>query len=267
MPRVSVRATLAGLAAVAAFALAESPAAAFEIAPHRAIYRLDLDSARSGSRVSDVDGQMLFRWDDGCDGWTIEQRYHTTYLFVQGGEVDQTTAYATWESKDGQTFTFSMRNVTDGVPEEQIRGNAHIAGDGSGTALYRLPDGHEENLPTGTLFPTAHTLRLLDAAERGTRFFVALLFDGTEVDGLSEISAVIGDQRPARQAGGGLLDRPSWPVQLAFFSLADGTAEPTYEMSVTLYDNGVIDDMMIDYGDFSIHATLIELEPIDKPSC
>ena len=107
----------------------------------------------------------------------------------------------------------------------------------------------------------------LDEAEAGQRFFIAMLFDGTEVDGLNEISAVIGDLQPAGSAENALLERPSWPVQLAFFSLAEPTAEPTYEMSVTLYDNGIVDGMLIDYGDFVVRATLLELEPLDPPDC
>ena len=34
---------------------------------------MSLASARSGSTVSDVRGQMMFEWADACDGWTIEQ--------------------------------------------------------------------------------------------------------------------------------------------------------------------------------------------------
>jgi len=252
---------------LAAGLLTATPAVAWEIAPHRAIYELDLASARMGSQVSDVGGQMLFVWEDSCDGWTVEQRYRTNYVFAEGGEVEQRMTYATWESKDGRDFNFSVRNVTGNLTDEEVRGIARISGDGNGTVEFRMPENREERLPSGTLFPTAHTLRLLDEAEAGRRFFIAMLFDGTEVDGLNEISAVIGDQQPATSAGNDLLERPSWPVQLAFFSLAEPSAEPTYEMSVTLYDNGIVDGMLIDYGDFVVRATLLELEPVDAPDC
>lgn len=247
--------------------LTATPAAGWEIAPHRAIYELDLASARMGSQVSDVGGQMLFVWEDSCDGWTVEQRYRTNYVFAEGGQVEQRMTYATWESKDGRDFNFSVRNVTGNMADEEVRGIARMTGDGNGTVEFRMPENREERLPSGTLFPTAHTLRLLDEAEAGRRFFIAMLFDGTEVDGLNEISAVIGDQQPAADANNDLLERPSWPVQLAFFSLAEPTSEPTYEMSVTLYDNGIVDGMLIDYGDFVVRATLLELEAVEAPDC
>ena len=245
-----------------------APAAAWEIAPHRAIYELDMASARMGSQVSDVGGQMLFLWEDSCDGWTVEQRYRTSYLFAEGGEVDQRMTYATWESKDGRDFNFTVRNATGGMTDEEIRGVAVIGADGAGRVDFRMPEDHAENLPAGTLFPTAHTLRLLQEAEAGGRFFVAYMFAGTEIDGLSEISAVIGEQQPAQDdAENALLARPFWPVQLAFFSLSEGNSEPEYEMSVTLYDNGVIDSMLINYGDFTVRARLAELEALDRPDC
>ncbi len=252
---------------LAAGLLAATPSAAWEIAPHRAIYQLDLASARMGSQVSDVGGQMLFVWEDSCDGWTVEQRYRTNYVFAEGGQVEQRMTYATWESKDGRDFNFSVRNVTGNLTDEEVRGIASFTGEGPGTVEFRMPENREERLPSGTLFPTAHTLRLLDEAEAGQRFFIAMLFDGTEVDGLNEISAVIGDLQPAVSAENALLERPSWPVQLAFFSLAEPTSEPTYEMSVTLYDNGIVDGMLIDYGDFVVRATLLELEPVEAPDC
>lgn len=265
---MSVFAARPALIAAAAILVA-TPSVAWEIAPHRAIYQLDLASARSGSQVSDVGGQMLFVWEDSCDGWTVEQRYRTSYIFSEGGQLEQRMTYATWESKDGQDFNFSVRNVTGDMADEEVRGVARIAGDGTGTAEFRQPKGHEERLPSGTLFPTAHTLRMLEEAEAGQRFFISKLFDGTELDGLNEISAVIGDQQPASASNSDnvLLQRPSWPVHLAFFSLVGGSAEPTYEMSVTLYDNGIVDQMLIDYGDFVVSATLIELEPVDRPNC
>ena len=48
---------------------------AFEIAPHRAAYKLVLASTRTGSPVVSVSGGMTFEWADACDGWATEQRY------------------------------------------------------------------------------------------------------------------------------------------------------------------------------------------------
>ena len=39
------------------------------------------------------------------------------------------------------------------------------------------------------------------------------------------------------------------------------------ELVKTGIDNGVSKDMVIDYGDYAIHATLDDIEPLPKPGC
>ena len=60
-------------AALAAFVTL--PAAAAEIAPHRALYTMELATAKSDSGVAAANGTMAYQWGETCDGWTIEQRY------------------------------------------------------------------------------------------------------------------------------------------------------------------------------------------------
>jgi len=243
-------------------AAAASGQAAVEIAPHRAVYDLTLGSARSGAQVSAVDGEMTFRWADTCDGWTIEQNYRLDFLYTQGAEVELTSSYAIWESRDGTELAFSTRTVSNGVVDEEIRGLATRPAPGEpGTVVYRLPQEAERPLPAEAIFPTAHTIALLEHAEADATLFAALLFDGTHFDTLTEISAVIGTRRSAPESPAQpLLARPSWPVRLAFFTEAGPV--PDYEIAVRLYDNGVIDAMDIDYGDFVVHATVSELEAL-----
>ena len=42
---------------------------------------------------------------------------------------------------------------------------------------------------------------------------------------------------------------------------------PDYEMSMTLLENGVAHDLVIDYGDFTVNATLRAIEPLPQPRC
>ena len=72
---------------------------------------------------------------------------------------------------------------------------------------------------------------------------------------------------PAAAVRSSLLERPGWRVRLAFFP-ADASAEkPDYELGMRLLDNGVSQDMVIDYGDYSIRAKLDDIEPLPKPNC
>lgn len=247
-----------------------APAAAFQVQPHRAIYDLELATLRSGAAVADVSGMMLFEWADSCDGWIIGQRYQLDFLYPEAGEVAVDTSYTSWEAKDGSSFQFNLRTMTNGSVDEEIRGSAELPDSGgNGRAEFRLPEIQSEPLPEGTLFPTAHSLALLERAEAGDNFFVAVMFDGTEFAGPIELSAVIGPQAPAPEAAAAafeVMQRPSWPVRLAFFSQDAGAAAPDYEMELQIYDNGVVDHMLIDYGDFVLRGVLRDLEVLD-PAC
>lgn len=265
------RALIAGLLGAAAIP-ATAPAAAGEIAPHRAIYELDLASARASSQVADIGGRMMFAWEDGCDGWTIEQRYLMTFLYAQGPELERQITYTSWESKDGTRFTFNYRATSGGRVDEEYRGSAELgAPGGSGTMTYRLPEPREEPLPDGTWFPTSHTVEMIAQAEEGVPFFAANLFDGSGENGLAFVNAFIGDRLASGDGDAAvespLLDQPSWATQMTFFSLPGDAATPDYEMAVDLYANGIVADMMIDYGDFILSAELTELEPLEAPKC
>ncbi len=270
MPDAALRRISAVLAA-ALLGIAAQPAAAWQIAPHQGSYRVELASTRTGSQVAGVAGEMRFRWADACDGWAIEQNYRLDFTYAQGNEAVMSTGYATWESRDGRRFTFSTRNMTGDHVDEELRGSAEMtAAGGPGTATYRLPEPQDMALPQGSFFPTAHTEAILTRAEAGEHLFHALLFDGTRAEGLTELNAVIGarlDAPDPATVSSPLLARPSWRVRLAFFTLPEVTAAPEYEMSVRLYDNGVVDDMTIDYGTFAVRVRLDHIEPLPPRGC
>ncbi len=125
-------------------------------------------------------------------------------------------------------------------------------------------------MPPGMLFPSAHTIFLIDKARAGEVFISKQIFDGATVEGPVLVSAVIGpkltpDAEAAKKSP--LLDRPGWRVRLAFFPADPKAEKPDYELGMLLLDNGVSKDMVIDYGDYAIHATLDDIEPLPKPGC
>ena len=254
-----------GLVSVAGAALFGASAAHADLASHRALYEIELVSARAGSPVSNVDGQMMTEAIDVCDGWVVEQRYRMHFAYMESPPVAITTSYATWESNDGDSFSFNMRTTTDGVVTEETRGEATLTPTG-GAAHYRLPEPQDVALPPGTLLPTAHTRALIEQAQAGRTVTSSLLFDGTTTTGLSEVSAVIGTAGAlsSLEEATPFTEGPSWQVSLAFFSATDGTETPDYELSAILFENGLIGDMTIDYGDFVIRSTLREVEAIDS---
>jgi hypothetical protein len=260
-------------AAVLAFAVSTPAAMAVDVAPHRALYSMSLGSAKSGSNVVAASGSMVFEWGDTCDGWTIEQRYRLRLQYAESDEVEIASSYITWESKDGLRYRFNERKLKNGDVEEEVRGEAKLDGPGKGgVAEFSRPKRSRMDLAPGVIFPTSHTLEIIERAAAGEQFMAKNVFDGTGEENAVEITAVIGAGQEASAGNGGeikspLLERPSWRVRLAFFPAGSSDERPDYELGMRLHDNGISRDMVLDYGDFAVKARLDKLEGLPKPGC
>jgi hypothetical protein len=244
---------------------------AADITPHRALYTMTLGSTSSDSSVLDANGMMDYEWGETCTGWTIEQRYRLKMRYAESRDADITSSFVTWESKDGLRYRFDQKETRNGEVDQRISGSAELDGPGkSGTATFTLPEAHKFKLAAGVLFPSAHTILLIDKAEQGQTFVSRQVFDGAADENAAQVSAVIGHKvtaDPASAKLSPLLERPGWNVRLAFFPDDANAEEPDYELGMRLLDNGVSTDMVIDYGDYSIRAKLVDIEPLGKPRC
>jgi hypothetical protein len=120
------------------------------------------------------------------------------------------------------------------------------------------------------LFPSAHTILLIDKAHEGENFVSRQVFDGATDENAVQISAAIGVKITADPAAvklAPLLQRPGWRVRLAFFPADTAVERPDYELGMRLLDNGVSQDMVIDYGEYAIRAKLDDIEPLSRPNC
>ena len=258
---------------------------ATEISPHRALYSLSLASSKAGSGVVDATGAMIYEWGETCDAWTVQQRFRLRLVYEDADPVELSSTLVSWESKDGLRYRFNERRLRNGEPDEEVKGEARLDGsDKGGKADFSKPDAITMTLAPKVLFPTAHTLLLIERAMAGDNFLSREVFDGATEDNASQISAVIGpridatvtsDKAAAGSAGkdkdkalkSTLIERPSWRVRLAFFPADTKADEPDYELGMRLFDNGVSGDMSLDYSDYVIKAKLDEIEPLSKPAC
>jgi hypothetical protein len=267
------------VAVVAAVWVAAAPVAfAVEIAPHRALYSLTLGASKSSSGVVGASGAMVYEWGETCDGWTVQQRFRLRLQYAEQDGVDISSNLVTWESKDGLRYRFNERRLRNGEPDEEIKGEAKLDGAGKGgTAEFSRPEATTLTLAPGVLFPTAHTILLIERAQAGDQFISRQVFDGATVENASQITAVIG---PPLKAGAGapaaatakpadnvILKRPSWRVRLAFFPAGDKSGQPDYELGMRLLDDGVSQDMSLDYSDYVIRAKLDDIEALPHPAC
>ncbi|MCB9973350.1 MAG: DUF1849 family protein [Rhodospirillales bacterium] len=237
--------------------------------PHKALYEITMVSAASGSQVVNISGNMFFEWKPTCDAWTTDHRFNLTYEYADSPAMQITSDFSTWESRDGKSFDFSSRRSRDGELYEELRGHVDRLEDGSGKAVYSLPENLSFDLPKGFVLPMQHTLDILSVIDKSNSPFVnRVLFDGSDTEGPIEVNAFIGKSVNAMarlpvnaELDVSLLNAPARDIRMAFFPLLDQETESSdYEMNAVFHDNGVISDMMIDYHEFSIHQKLIALE-------
>lgn len=239
-----------------------------KLATHRAVYEISLGKSSNGA-VAAVSGRMALEFLDSCDGYVLNQRMLTELADPEGDQSISDFTIASWESRDGRKFRFKLRHQQSDSPTEEHVGSARLSTAGGAADMIK-PKVEAIKLPSGTLFPTEHLSRLIDAARQGRGYFQTRVFDGSAQEGMYETGAFIGKpQIENNTAGTGrefLGGMRFWPVRISYFSYFTKEERPRYEISFKMYENGVSGDMQLDYEDFSMKVNLIKIEPM-KASC
>lgn len=255
------------------FGLLPVTASAIEFAPHRALYNLVLDKARTGSGITGVTGKMAVEWQDSCSGWTFEYHSVIDVEFSETKSIRLTSTATSWESGDGRSYRFSVSHKTDGTEVERIEGVARADASGAGYVEFTKPKARRQSLPKGTLFPIAHSLSLMETADRKKPpvFLSQTVFDGMDVKGLYQVNAAIGRLRPSRNSSknsvSSLKNLRSWHVNLAYFAAESRKPEPEHEIKMRLYANGIADDMLMDFDEFTIRGRIHKIDLTPKRTC
>ena len=236
------------------------------MAAHRAAYRLDIGEARN-SGITAVRGAMVFDVQDACEGWATRQRMTMTVTDRDGQDVETVSDYATYEAKDNSRLRFSLTQSTGGAVSQRVAGEASLKPDGSGRVRFEEPAGREETLPPGTILPMRHTVIAVETARAGRRLIAAPLFDGTSDEGAQDTTTVISSWGAAQEQPRFplLADKASGRMRIAFFdrgAATTGASQPEYEVGLRYFDNGVADEIVMDFGEFSVTARLLELAPL-----
>jgi len=273
------------LAAVAMLACGMArPAAAFaskepvKLTPHRAVYEMTLDEARSASGITGIDGRMVFEFTGSeCDGYTLNMRMVTQMTDSQGQTNLTDLRSSTWEEGNGQKFRFqSAQYLNDKLGDVTMGRATRTPPDPAVQVKLSQPSHAELNLSGKVLFPTQHSFALMNAAQEGESLLQAEIYDGSEKgQKVYETTAFIGKpvppgsedkiEAPAKEKG--LADLVSWPVSIGYFEAKGGDLTPSYQIDFRLYANGVSRELLIDYGDFSIHGTLSKLDYLKAEAC
>ncbi len=244
------------------------------VTPHRAIYDINLARSDEGSGVSSASGRMVFEVTGGaCDGYTMRQR-----MVVDIGDPDGNLGkldfqIETFESAAGDLYSFDSRTTMNEEVVETVEGEARRRGSSIEVKL-REPAEKTVLVDGDALFPSQHLQAIIDAAQDERSFLSVDIYEGAgNGESSDEAAAAIGKAtRTGADSliGGGVRQ---WPVSIGYFDQKGigkehaGEELPTYQMSFTLYENGVTSDLVMDYGDYALSGSLNKLERLSQPDC
>ncbi|AOF90290.1 cell envelope integrity EipB family protein [Sinorhizobium sp. RAC02] len=243
------------------------------LAPHRAVYDLQLKDATERSGIAGMYGRMVYEFNGSpCDGYTVSFRFVTQ---VNTGEetrlTDQQTT--TYEDLKSGSFRFLTRSFTDEKLDKEVRGSAREDKNGVSVDLT-APDTRQVEL-AASRFPTEHMLDVIDSAKKGKRFFESRLFDGSDAGDKTLMTTTVVGKKDTPKAGDPDADKAGtfskqafWPVSIAYYNdTSEGDALPVYRMSFKLYENGITRDLTMDYGEFVLTGKLAKLEMFKQQEC
>lgn len=237
---------------------------------HRAFYGLSVARLDPRNYRQGVAGGLSLEFVNACDAYVLNQRF-VIETSTEDGPVLNDMVLNSWESHDGREFRFKLKDEVNGDLEQQLDGEAKLAGEGRSEVRFTLPPDTELALPDGTMFPTEHTIRLLALARAGANWLHAPVYDGSSADSYIEVGGFIGGElgpepgeRPVLKP---LKGQRSWHIRLAYFTSGKSQDTPDYEIGYRLYENGIADDIVFDYGDYAIRASLQKLEIRPRDGC
>lgn len=263
-------------------AAAMQPAGAATFAPHRAVYEITLMRSSAGSGVSDMTGRMVYELTgSACEGYTQNMRFVTRSANSEGAETTNDLRTSSWEETDGKRLRFSSTQYQNEIVAEASQGDAQRQGqsraDGLKIDLTR-PAKKKVTLTGDIFFPMQHAGALIDAAKAGQTLVSANVYDGSEKgETYYTTTAVIGNRVEGTAVASSVsvknADRlpktASWPMAVSYFMAGNNKqdAPPAYELSFRYFENGITEDLKIDYGEFAIHGEMKELEMLPVSKC
>ena len=254
-------------------ALAAVPAAAQELAPHRAVYAVT--TLERGKPNGDPPGTYAYELKLTCEGYVVHQRLRLETTGPRGVVASEQQSQMT-ETRDGKKLHFEHIN-NSGRQSNVVKGEALLGDDRRGEARFSDPEGQSVALPVGTLFPLAIARETIRQAKAGETGFDALFFFGEKVKPPQSVNVVIG-KIPRRlsevkipEGGEQLADgRARIYYRAGFFDTqakGQGGGEPAFEMSSVTLDNGVELYGTHEEGETGIEYRITRLEPLPKPEC
>jgi hypothetical protein len=160
--------------------------------------------------------------------------------------------------------------MRDGDIEETIEGKTPLVPvEGARTIAYNQPEPTTIHLPKGTIFPMKHLKQLLEKTQELRKKSVQVLrfnvFDGSsDVRDAVRIEAVLMPVDPKKKSVEVsdkkiVTPKKLWRAEMAIYNLANKSNDPDYKVVQIFSEQGIIFEMIVDYGDYKMVSKLTDL--------
>lgn len=265
-------ARLAAAATLGLWCLSAGAAGAVSLLPHKATYRLTLDGSKPSGQLEDMNGRIDYEIiGDACTGYSTLTRQESESSTGEGRPAKQVATSTAWEDGEGKSYRFLSTTEAGEDAGAKVEANVVRQGRDSLKVTVTAPEARTLDLKGDILLPTEHVTRVLAAAAAGESVLQAKVYDGSSdpakvFDTLTVIGrASVDDARLAVPARGTLAGRTFFPVTVSYFDEGGVDRAPAYVMSFSLYDNGVVGGLKIDYGRFALIGSMSSFEAL-KPA-
>ena len=251
-----------------------APAGTVILAPHRAVYELELKKSHGARTIEAVHGRILYDFSgSACEGYTLQFRQVSEFVGGEAKAVLGDLRSTTWEDGDASKFRFNSQNRLDDEQTEAVDGFADRS-QKSITVTLKKPQQKTLAVTAGAVFPTEHMRRIVEAARAGKTILDFPVYDGSEngqklYNTLTVIGKPIAPGTAVDDAAGkiaALASMTRWPVTISYFAQQDegkpriGEQMPVYAITFEIYENGISRALTLDYSDFTLSGKLISLD-------
>jgi len=242
------------------------------LAPHRAVYSLNLiENSNHGSWESVV-GRMVYELTGSpCAGYQQQFRQMIILSNSEGGRQVLDDYSSVSEASDEKRLDFFAKNIGKDEVVETINGNAQRLENGV-IVHYSSPTRSELTLSPQTTFPIAYTKSLITSALAGRKSLDILQFDGTDNTAAAQRTfAIIGAEKPLKASSEIDLvtktfgKQRHWPVTIGFGYEDQLSSE--YSIFQEILENGVAVNLILDLKEFKLSGHLQNITKLDEKKC
>ncbi len=260
------------LSCVCMSALIPSASAEVKLAPHKITYDLKLKEASEKQGITQATGRMVFEYTgSACEGYTTQSRIVLKLNSRDGEGMTQDQRTTSFESSDDLQFRFVNNSIVNNVPKSNVAGEGKIGPEGAVVKLQK-PQVEILKFDKDVKFPNGFLRDLVEQAKKGQTFITHSVYDGG--DGgkilyntsatIRPVKAVEGTEQVKSKLG----TMAKWRVKVSYFDTTKkGDPLPDYSFAAVLYENGVTDDIVIDYGEMAFVGKTTSFELLPQTPC